>query len=73
MFCHPRGVTIYPAFAVEFATEFMETNPLYLNAEYAKAHGFKDLVVSPLMVMNIALSLGVQNDSGEGDRQSRIL
>ncbi len=63
VFCHPRGVTIYPAFAVEFATTFMESNPLYTNAEYAKAHGFKDLVVSPLMVMNIALSIGVQNDS----------
>jgi 2-methylfumaryl-CoA hydratase len=63
VFCHPRGVTIYPAFAVEFATTFMEANPLYTNAEFAKAHGFGDLVVSPLMVMNIALSLGVQNDS----------
>lgn len=63
VFCHPRGVTIYPAFALEFATTFMECNPLYLNAEYAKAHGYKDLVVSPLMVMNVALSLGVQNDS----------
>jgi len=63
VFCHPRGITIYPAFAVEFATTFMEANPLYTNAEFAKAHGFKDLVVSPLLVMNAALSLGVQNDS----------
>jgi len=63
VFCHPRGITIYHSFAQEFATTFMEANPLYLNAEYAKAHGFKDLLVSPLMVMNIALSLGVQNDS----------
>lgn len=63
VFCHPRGVTIYPAFALEFATTFMETNPLYTNAEFAKAHGFRDMVVSPLMVMNVALSLGVQNDS----------
>ncbi|HBF13785.1 MAG TPA: acyl dehydratase [Deltaproteobacteria bacterium] len=63
VFCHPRGVTITKGFAIEFATTFMETNPLYLNEEFAKAHGFKDLVVSPLMVMNIALSLGVQNDS----------
>ena len=61
VFCHPRGITIYPAFALEFATTFMECNPLYTNAEFAKAHGFRDLVVSPLMVMNIALSLGVQN------------
>ncbi len=63
VFAHPRGITIDRAFAVEFATSFMETNPLYINAEFAKAHGFKDLVVAPLMVMNIALSLGVQNDS----------
>lgn len=63
VFCHPRGITITKAFAIDFATTFMETNPLYLNEGYAKAHGFRDLVVSPLMVMNIALSLGVQNDS----------
>lgn len=63
VFCHPRGITITKSFAVDFATTFMECNPLYLNEEYAKAHGYQDLVVSPLMVMNVALSLGVQNDS----------
>ncbi len=57
VFCHPRGITIDRSFAQEFATTFMDTNPLYINAEYAKAHGFKDLLVSPMMVMNIALSL----------------
>lgn len=63
VFCHPRGETITKAFAIEFATTFMEANPLYLNTEFARAHGFRDLVVSPMMVMNIVLSLGVQNDS----------
>ncbi|MBI2500347.1 MAG: MaoC family dehydratase N-terminal domain-containing protein [Deltaproteobacteria bacterium] len=63
IFCHPRGITIDRGFAIEFATTFMETNPLHTNAEFAKAHGFEDLVVSPLMVLNIAISLGVQNDS----------
>ncbi len=63
VFCHPRGITVYPAFALEFATTFMEANPLYTNIEYAKAHGFRDMVVSPLLVMNLALSMGVQNDS----------
>lgn len=63
VFAHPRGITISEAFAIEFATEFLESNPLYLNREYARLHGFKDLLVSPMMVMNIALSLGVQNDS----------
>lgn len=63
VFCHPRGITIDRAFAVEFATTFMETNPLYLNVEYAKAHGFKDLLVSPMMILNLTISMGVQNDS----------
>ncbi len=63
IFVHPRGITIDRAFAIEFAQEFMETNPLYLNVEFAKAHGHRDLPLSPLMAMNLALSLGVQNDS----------
>lgn len=63
VFCHPRGITLTKSFAVDFATTFMECNPLYLNEVYAKAHGYSDLAVSPLMVMNVALSLGVQNDS----------
>ena len=63
VFVHPRGLTLTEAFCQEFATTFMEANPLFLNAEYAKARGFKNCVASPLMVLNIALSLGVQNDS----------
>lgn len=63
VFSHPRGITIDRAFAIEFATAFMEANPLYLNAEFAKAHGFKDLLVSPMMVLNLTISMGVQNDS----------
>lgn len=63
VYYHPRGLTISEAFAQEFATTFMDANPLYLNDAYAKGHGFERLVVPPLMVLNIALSLGVQNDS----------
>ncbi|MCC6275192.1 MAG: MaoC family dehydratase N-terminal domain-containing protein [Leptospiraceae bacterium] len=63
IFSHPRSLTIDRAFAQEFATVFMEANPLYLSAPYAVAHGFKDMLVSPLQIFNIALSLGVQNDS----------
>lgn len=63
VFTHPRGITVDRAFAIEFAQEFMETNPLYLNETFAKANGYRDIPLSPLMVMNLALSLGVQNDS----------
>jgi 2-methylfumaryl-CoA hydratase len=48
---------------LDFARTFMQANPLYLNTEYARAHGFNDLLASPQMVFNVTLSLGVQNDS----------
>lgn len=63
IYYHPRGLTISAAFSQEFATTYMDANPLYLNDEYAKAHGFEGMLVPPLMVLNLALSLGVQNDS----------
>lgn len=63
IYYHPRGMTISAAFAQEFATTFMDANPLYLNDPYARAHGFEGMLVPPLMVLNLALSLGVQNDS----------
>ncbi len=63
IYIHPRAITIDRSFAQEFATVFMDSNPLFLSAPYAQAHGFRDLLVSPLQVFNIALSLGVQNNS----------
>lgn len=63
VFVHPRGITVTKSFAIEFATQFHEANPLYLNQPFAKAHGFRDLLISPMLVFNLALSMGVQNDS----------
>ncbi len=63
VFRHPRGFTLDHGWARSFATCFMETNPLYFNAEYARALGFQDVVVSPQLVFNLILSMGVQNDS----------
>jgi 2-methylfumaryl-CoA hydratase len=63
VFEHPRGFTFDRSGMLDFARTFMQTNPLYLNLEYAKAHGFPDLPASPQMVFNVTLSLGVQNDS----------
>lgn len=60
---HPRGLTIPRALAIEFATTFHEANPIYLNREAARAHGYEDVVVSPWLVLNVALSMGVQNNS----------
>lgn len=63
IYVHPRAFTIDRSFAQEFATVFMESNPLFLSEPFAKAHGFQDMLISPLQIFNIALSLGVQNNS----------
>jgi 2-methylfumaryl-CoA hydratase len=63
VFVHPRGYTFDRGPMLDFARVFMQCNPLYLNLEYAKAHGFADLPASPQMVFNVVLSLGVHNDS----------
>jgi 2-methylfumaryl-CoA hydratase len=63
VFVHPRGYSFERAGMLDFARTFMQANPLYLNVEFAKAHGFPDLPASPQMVFNVVLSLGVQNDS----------
>ena len=63
VFEHPRGFTFATTNMLDFARTYMQANPLYLNTQYAKAHGFTDLPASPQMVFNVTLSLGVQNDS----------
>lgn len=63
VFVHPRGYSFERGNMAGFARTYMQTNPLYLNTDYARAHGFKDLLASPQMVFNVTLSLGVQNDS----------
>lgn len=63
IFQHPRGFTVDASFAQEYATTYMETNPLYLSADYARQSGFADMLVPNMLVFNIVLSLGVQNNS----------
>ena len=63
VFEHPRGFTFDRGNMLDFARTYMQANPLYLNLQYARAHGFRDLPASPQMVFNVTLSLGVQNDS----------
>ncbi|MBT8149459.1 MAG: MaoC family dehydratase, partial [Gammaproteobacteria bacterium] len=60
---HPRGITVDGGMAKAFATTFMQSNPLYLNDEFAQQHGFVTTPLCPQMVFNLVLSLGVQNDS----------
>ncbi len=63
VFVHPRGYTFTQAQIDVFSRTYMQCNPLFLDLEYAKAHGFTGMPASPQMVFNVVLSLGVQNDS----------
>lgn len=60
---HHWGRTITEADAIQFAHLTLSYNPLYFNAEYAKAHGHPGLVVSPHLVFNIILGLSVEDNS----------
>ncbi|HVL02173.1 MAG TPA: MaoC family dehydratase, partial [Dongiaceae bacterium] len=63
LFVHPRGFSFTQSNIDAFSRTYMQCNPLYLDLEYARAHGFSQLPASPQMVFNVVLSLGVQNDS----------
>lgn len=63
VFLHPRGITLDRGAMLLYATTFMEACPLYLNERFARSQGYAGLPAAPHMVMNLALSLGVQNDS----------
>ncbi len=63
VFLHPRGITLDRGMMLAYATTFMEANPLYLNEAFAVSQGYDSLPAAPHLVMNLALSLGVQNDS----------
>lgn len=63
IFVHPRGFSFTQSSIDAFSRTYMQCNPLYLDLEYARAHGFSQVSASPQMVFNVVLSLGVQNDS----------
>lgn len=66
VFQHHWGRTITDSDAVNFATITCAYNPLYLNAEYARAHGHEGLVVSPMLVLCTIVGLSVEDLSEAG-------
>lgn len=63
---HHWGRTIAESDTLLFTTLTLSYNPLYVNREYAKAHGHPDLVVNPLLVFNTVLGLSVEDLSEIG-------
>lgn len=65
VFQHHWGRTINQGDNSLFVILTMHYNPLYSNAEYARAHGHPDVVVCPLLVFNTVFGLSVE-DLSEG-------
>jgi len=60
-YTHHWGRTITEADTVLFSTMTLATNPLYLNADYARSHGHPGLVVDPYLVLALVVGLSVED------------
>ena len=60
---HPWEVTLDEGMMSWFAASFPDPNPLYSSRRFARALGFRDRVVHPLLLMNLALSSSVHDVS----------
>ncbi|HWC75909.1 MAG TPA: MaoC family dehydratase, partial [Blastocatellia bacterium] len=60
---HPWEVTIDDGMLAMFASAFLDPNPLYSSHRFARDLGFRDRVVHPLVLMNMALSFSVHDVS----------
>ena len=60
---HPWEVTIDEGVLGMFAASFLDPNPLYSSRRFARELGFRDRVVPPLVLLNLALSFTVHDVS----------
>ena len=60
---HPWEVTIDDGLLATFAASFLDPNPLYSSRRFAQDLGFRDRVVHPLVLLNLALSFSVHDVS----------
>ena len=65
VFEHHWGRTLNAGDNSLFSAATMHFNPLYFNAEYARAHGHPDLLINPMLVLSTAVGLSVE-DLSEG-------
>ena len=65
VFAHHWGRTLNEGDNSLFSTLTLHFNPLYFNAEYARAHGHPGVVLNPLLVFNVVFGLSVE-DLSEG-------
>ncbi|PRZ44141.1 acyl dehydratase [Antricoccus suffuscus] len=64
-FTHHWGRTFTAADSILFSTGTCNWTPMYVNAEYAKAHEHPDIVINPMLVLCTAVGMSVE-DLSEG-------
>lgn len=60
---HPWEVTVDSGMVSLFVASFLDATPVYASREYAKALGFRDRPISPLVLLNLGLSFSVHDVS----------
>src|SRR5262245_33318115 len=60
---HPWEVTIDDGMRAMFAASFLDPNPLYSSNRFARELRFRDRVIHPLVMLNLALSFTVHDVS----------
>jgi itaconyl-CoA hydratase len=65
-FEHHWGRTIFHSDNALFSTAMCNWNPMYLNVEFARAHGHPDVVVNPMLVLSTVVSLSTEELSEAG-------
>lgn len=63
---HHWGRTVTAGDNAVFSTALCTWNPLYLNAEFARAHGHPDTQVNPMLVLCTVVGLSVEDLSEAG-------
>lgn len=66
VFEHHWGRTLTSADNVLFSSSLCYWNPMYLDTEYAIAHGHPDAVVNPMLVLCTVIGLSVEDLSESG-------
>jgi itaconyl-CoA hydratase len=66
VFEHHWGRTIGESDNTLLTTLTLSYNPLYFNAEYARAHGHESIVVNPMLVFLTVFGLSVEDLSEAG-------
>ena len=68
-FDHHWGRTLNEGDNSLFTTVTLAYNPLYFNAEYARAQGQPNVVVNPFLVLCTVVGLSVEDLSASGSKR----